>query len=91
MFNIKWESRDLDSMLIFIIVVMCFGTSTLITIHTDDNHYTLQERTSIIVNLIGFSGLLLLQIKSRWLFGAVLTAILMSLSIYRIMDCYKIV
>ena len=91
MFNIQWKSKDFDSMFIFIIVVICFGTSTLITIHTDDNHYTIQEKTSIIMNLVGFSGLLLLQIKNRWLFGVILTLILMSLSIYRIMDCYNIV
>lgn len=91
MINIQWKSKDLDSMIIFIIVVICFGTSTLITIHTDDNHYTIQEKISIIMNLVGFSGLLLLQIKNRWLFGVILTLILMSLSIYRMMDCYKIV
>ena len=86
----KWSWKTCDLMLIQSWIGLCFGISTMIIIHHDDEVCTKQETSCLILNFLGFIGLMFLQIRNKWIFGVIVISILLLLSVYRILDCYKI-
>lgn len=76
---------------IFINWCFFFAISTLVTIHTEDNIYTFNEKMSLVFSLIGFILIIIFQIKEKWVFGVIINLILMSLLLYRILNCYQLI
>lgn len=86
----KWSWKTPDLMFIQLWIGLCFGISTMIIIHHDDEVCTKQEITCLVLNLLGFIGLMFLQIRNKWIFGVLIISILLLFSIYRILNCFNI-
>ena len=89
--NEKWKWGEWGSRILYVLIIFSFSISTLITIHIEDDDYTDKEKIAITCNFIGFTLLLIFQIRSKWIFGVILTVILLVLSCYRILNCYHII
>ena len=87
----KWSWKTPDLMFIQLWIGLCFGISTMIIMHHKDDICTKQETTCLVLNFLGFIGLIVLQIRNKWIFGVIVISILLLLSAYRILDCYKVI
>ena len=86
LYMLKYEAEVL-----YLSIGVFFAISALITIHTEDNIYTFNEKMSLIFSLIGFVLIMVFQIKERWTFGVIINLILISLLLYRILNCYQLI
>ena len=86
LYMLKYEAEAL-----YLSIGVFFAISTLVTIHTEDNIYTFNEKMSLVFSLIGFILIIIFQIKEKWVFGVIINLILMSLLLYRILNCYQLI